>query len=66
MDCDAATLLARTHATLVRQLSEIAGHHFEGLQAAARYETQQAIVSFGHCIHLVPTRHFREVRHVHH
>ena len=37
MDFDAAALLARTHATLVRQLSEIAGHHFEGLQAAARY-----------------------------
>ena len=39
MDDDAATLLPRTHATLVRQLSEIAGHHFEGLQAAARYKS---------------------------
>ena len=39
MDDDVATLLARTHATLVRQLSEIAGHHFEGLQAAGRYKS---------------------------
>ena len=39
MDLDAAVLLARTHATLVRQPSEIAGHHFEGLQAAARYKS---------------------------
>ena len=39
MDFDAAALLARTHATLVRQLAEIAGHHFEGLQAAARYKS---------------------------
>ena len=35
MDDDAATLLARTHATWVRELSEI----FEGLQAAARYKS---------------------------
>ena len=39
MDDEAAILLARTHATLVRQLSEVAGHHFEGLQAAARYKS---------------------------
>ena len=39
MDDDAATLLARTPATLVRQLSEIAGHHFEGFQTAARYKS---------------------------
>ena len=39
MDFDAAALLACTKATLVRQLSEIAGHHFEGLQAAARFKS---------------------------
>ena len=39
MDDEAAILLARTHATLVRQLSEVAGHHFEGLHAAARYKS---------------------------
>ena len=39
MDDDAATLLAHTHATLVRLLPEIAGHHFEGLQGAARYKS---------------------------
>ena len=39
MDDDAATLLARTHAALVRELSEIAGHHFEGLQAAAHHKS---------------------------
>ena len=59
MDFDAAALLARTHATLVRQLSEIAGHHFEGLQAAAQahQQTQKTAVSFGHSFQLVPTRH---------
>ena len=38
MDFDAA---ARAHATLMRQLSETAGHPFEGLQAAARYKSQK-------------------------
>ena len=39
MNFDAAALLARTHATLVRQLSEIAGHRFEGLQAVVWYKS---------------------------
>ena len=39
MDLDAAGLLARTHATLLRGLSWHADHHFEGLCAASRHNS---------------------------
>ena len=39
MDLDAAGLLARTHATLLRRLSWHADHHFEGLCAASRHKS---------------------------
>ena len=39
MDPDAAGLLARTFATLLRGLSWYADHHFEGLCAASRHKS---------------------------
>ena len=39
MDLDAARLLARTHATLLRGLSWHADHHIEGLSAASRHKS---------------------------
>ena len=49
MECDAATLLERTHATLLRQLSEVAGHYIASgcpqKVAGSHQQAQKATVS---------------------